>query len=84
MTWSTSVFTALQNADAVTRSSNENSVWLSVRLYVCPPVRPSIRLSNAWIVKTRSSAIAERPCCSLFKLWQKKYKREKRASGLFF
>ena len=32
--------------------------------------------------QTRSSAIAERPRCSLFKLWQK-YKREKRASGLF-
>ena len=31
----------------------------------------------------RSSAIAERPSCSLFKLWRK-YKREKRASGLFF
>jgi len=36
-----------------------------------------------WLNNTRSSAIAERPRCSLFKLWQK-YKREKRASGLFF
>jgi len=35
------------------------------------------------VLFTRSSAIAERPRCSLFKLWQK-YEREKRASGLFF
>ena len=38
---------------------------------------------RAKIDRTRSSAIAERPHCSLFKLWQK-YKREQRASGLFF
>jgi len=30
---------------------------------------------------TRSSAIAERPRCSLFKFWQK-YKCEKRASNI--
>jgi len=32
-------------------------------------------------LSTRSSAIAERPHCSLFKLWQK-YKCEKRASNI--
>ena len=32
-------------------------------------------------IKTRSSAIAERPRCSLFKLWQK-YNCEKRASDI--
>ena len=42
-----------------------------------------LKLQETFSLCTRSSAIAERPRCSLFKLWQK-CKREKRASGLFF
>ena len=48
-----------------------------------PSVKNELGIKHDHLDLTRSSAIAERPRCSLFKLWQK-YKREKRASGLFF
>ena len=47
--------------------------------FCCPSNAPFF--SETIVISTRSSAIAERPRYSLFKLWQK-YKCEKRASNI--
>jgi len=68
-----------------TSSSNKsaNGKQNSHKANMYKKIKDSQATSLSLYKKTRNSAIAERPCCSLFKLWQK-YKREKRASGLFF